>query len=77
MMKRKIVSDSCCHRCGRFEEDVKHTLWDYEAIKQVWCNDFGWVNRFEAAHGEFLDLVSHLLSKPQVIEKFATMAWHI
>uniref|UniRef100_A0A7N2LFH0 Reverse transcriptase n=1 Tax=Quercus lobata TaxID=97700 RepID=A0A7N2LFH0_QUELO len=75
--ERKIVSDSCCHRCGRFEKDVMHALWDCEAVKQVWCNDFGWVNRFEAVHGEFLDLVSRLLSKPQVTKKFATTAWHI
>ena len=41
LMKKKIVSDPMCHRCGRCEEDTKHALWDCEAVKQVWCIDFG------------------------------------
>jgi len=46
-------------------------------MKLVWCNDFSWVNQFEAAQGDFLDLVGRLMSRPQVMELFATTAWHI
>ena len=36
LLKRKIVSDSVCHRCGRCEEDTMHALWDCEVIKLIW-----------------------------------------
>ena len=71
------MTDSICHRCGRCEETTMHALWSCEAIKLFWCNDFSWVNQFEVAQGDFLDLVGRLTSHPQVIELFATTAWHI
>ena len=43
-------------------------------IKHVWCTDFSWVSQFEAAYGDFLDLVGCLLSQPRVTEMFATTA---
>ena len=64
LLKRKIVTDSICHRCGRCEETTMHALWSCEAIKLFWCNDFSWVNQFEAAQGDFLDLVGRLMSRP-------------
>nr|POE99200.1 hypothetical protein CFP56_72277 [Quercus suber] len=74
LLKRKIVSDSLCHWCGRCNEDTKHALWDCEVIKRVWCTDFSWVNQFKAGCGDFLDLVGCLLSQPRVTEMFATTA---
>ena len=56
---------------------MKRALWDCEAIEQVWCVDFGWVNRFEAAHGNFLDLLVRMVLKSRKAELFATTAWHI
>ena len=56
---------------------MKHALWDCEAIEQVWCVDFGWVNRFEAAYGNFLDLLDRMVLKSRKAELFATTAWHI
>ena len=35
-MKRKIIANPSCHLCGSFPEDVKHALWDCEALKIVW-----------------------------------------
>lgn len=46
-------------------------------VKAVWCTDFSWVNQFEASQGTFTDLVGRILSKPQVLELFATTAWFI
>ncbi|KAL0003686.1 hypothetical protein SO802_011247 [Lithocarpus litseifolius] len=77
LLKRKVVTDSFCHMCGRCEETTMHALWSCEAIKLVWCNDFSWVNQFEAAQGDFLDLVDRLMSRPHMLELFAAIAWHI
>ncbi|KAL0003985.1 hypothetical protein SO802_011546 [Lithocarpus litseifolius] len=35
-MKRKILADPSCHRCGRQPEDIMRALWGCEAVKQVW-----------------------------------------
>lgn len=77
LMKQKILNDSICQLCGRFQEDTKHALWDCEAVKRVWCKEFSWINPLEAAHGTFLDLVDRLMSRPSVTELFATTAWFI
>ena len=76
-MKRKILAGPICQLYGKFSKDTKHALWDSEAVKRVWCKEFGWVNQFEAAHGTFLELVDWLMSKPRVTELFATTAWFI
>ena len=49
----------------------------YEAVKIVWCKDFSWVNRFEAANGTFLDLMERLITKLGIVDLFVTMAWLI
>lgn len=77
LIKRKILTDPTCHLCGKVSEDTKHALWDCEAVKDVWCKEFSWVNSLEAAHGSWLDLVERLLSKSRVAEMFATTAWFI
>ena len=77
LLRRKIISESLCHQCGKSDEDTKHALWDCEAIKQVWCVDFGWVNRFEAEQGNFLDLFDRMVSKSGKAELFAISARHI
>lgn len=77
LMKRKIVADSTCHRCGRQPKDIMLALWGCEAVKHVWSNDFRWINDFEASQGTFFDLVGRLLQKPRVLEIFATTAWFI
>ena len=51
LLQRKIVMDSICHRRGRCEETTMHSLWSCEVIKLVWCNDFSWINHFEATRG--------------------------
>ena len=77
LLKRKIIADPSCHLCGSFPEDVNLALWDYEAVKIVWCKDFSWVNRFEAANGTFLDLMERLITKLGIADLFVTMAWLI
>ena len=77
LMKRKIMNDPICHLCGRADEDTLHALWGYEAVKQIWDRDFNWVNRFEAVHVSFQDLVEMVLSKPRVRENFATTTWFV
>ena len=77
LLRRKIISESLCHQCGKSDEDTKHALWDCEAIKQVWCVDFGWVNRFETEQGNFLDLFDRMVSKSGKAELFAISARHI
>ena len=36
LLKRKIIANPSCHLCGSFPKDVKHALWDCEALKIVW-----------------------------------------
>ena len=71
------MNDPICHLCGRADEDTLHALWGYEAVKQIWDRDFNWVNRFEAVHVSFQDLVEMVLSKPRVRENFATTTWFV
>ena len=77
MLKRKIIAEPTCHLYGRCSEDVKHALWEYEAVKIVWDKEFSWVNRFEAANGSFLDLMERIIKKSGVAKLFVTIAWFI
>ena len=77
LLKRKNIANPSFHLCGSFPEDVKHALWDCEAVKIVWCKDFSWVNRFEAANGTFLYLMEWLITKLGIADLFATTAWLI
>ncbi|KAL4652573.1 hypothetical protein ACB092_01G242000 [Castanea dentata] len=77
LMKRKMLTDPMCHLCNKFLKDVKHALWDYEAVKIVWCKEFSLVSSIELAHESFTDLVDQLLSKPRANELFATTTLYI
>ena len=77
LLKRKIIAEPTCHLYGRCSEDVKHALWECEAVKIVWDREFSWVNRFEAANGSFLDLMERIIKKSGVAELFVTTAWFI
>ena len=57
---------------GRCSEDVKHALWECEAVKSVWDKEFSWVNWFEAANGSFLDLMELIIKKSSVAESLVT-----
>ena len=77
LMKRKVLVDPLCHYCGKQPEDIMHALWGCESIKHVWCDEFSWVNEFEASQGLFADLIGHYLQKPRVRKLFATTAWFL
>ena len=42
-MKRKILQDSMCQHCLNGSEDVIHSLWSCEGLREVWNVEFGWV----------------------------------
>ena len=54
-----------------------HALWECEAVKLVGGMDFGWVNRFEAAHGTFTELCDRIMTQPRFPEIFDNTAWFI
>lgn len=73
LLKRKFVLDMLCHRCGKCDEDMKH---GYGIVKRQ--NRFDTlVFRFEAAHGNFLDLYGRMVSKSAKSDLFAIIVWHI
>ena len=46
-------------------------------VQQVWEADFRWVDRQKAAVGSFQNPVELILDKPQQMELFTTIAWHL
>ena len=77
LLKRKVLSDPTCHLCGNRAEDAMYALWECEAVKLVGGMDFGWVNRFEAAHGTFTELCDRIMTQPRFPEIFDNIAWFI
>ena len=75
LLKRKVLSDPTCHLCGNRAEDAMHALWECETVKLVGGMDFGWVNRFEAAHGTFTELCDRIMTQPRFPEIFDNTAW--
>ena len=43
LLKWKIVQDSVCQRCSNGLEDVIHSLWSCDGLREVWNGEFGWV----------------------------------
>ena len=43
-MKQRILQDSVCQRCLNGSEDVVHSLWTCDGLREVWNVEFGWVH---------------------------------
>lgn len=58
LMKHKILSKSSCPLCLKEHESVMHALWEYDFVKPVWKQNFGWANRATTFARTFVDLVN-------------------
>ena len=77
LMKRKILQDSMCQRCLNGSEDVVHSLWSCEGLREVWNVEFGWVCDLGVQWTSFSELLKRIQSKPHTVALFAAMAWSI
>ena len=76
-MKRKILQDSMCQHCLNGSEDVIHSLWSCEGLREVWNVEFGWVCDLGVQWTSFSELLKRIQSKPHTVALFAAMAWSI
>ena len=76
-MIRKILQESVCHRCSNGSEDVLHSLWSCDGLKEVWNVDFGWVNGSGTQLNFFSELLKTIQTKPHLVALFAATAWSI
>lgn len=65
------------HRCSNGSEDVLHSLCSCDKLKEVWEEDFGWVDRSRAQLNSFSELLKLIQSKPHSVALFAATAWSI
>ena len=77
LVKRKFLEEDVCQVCNKESETISHALWECEVLQEVWSTKFGWVDRGQARHGSFCDLVAWIQGKHQLIDLFATTAWFI
>lgn len=74
LMKRKILQDSMCQRCSNGSEDVVHSLWSCDGLKEVWNGEFGWVHGLGVQWTSFSELLKIIQTKPHLVALFATTA---
>jgi len=77
LVKRKILLDVACNRCAGVQEDLLHSLWSCNGLKEVWGRDFGWIFRLGSVFSSFKELVALVFTKPKLVPLFATTAWSI
>lgn len=77
LVKRKVLVEDVCQICTKEAETTSHALWECKVLQEVWSSKFGWVDRNQAGHGSFCDLVTLIQEKPQLLDQFATTAWII
>ena len=76
-MRRKILQDSMCQRCLQGSEDVVHSLWSCEVLREVWNVEFGWVRDLGVQWTSFSGLLKRIQTKPHTVALFAATAWSI
>ena len=69
--------DASCNRCTGVQEDLLHSLWSCNDLKEVWRRDFGWIFRSGSIFSSFKELVALVFTKPELVPLFATTAWSI
>ena len=76
-MKRRILQDSVCQRYLNGLEDVVHSLWSCDGLREVWNVEFGWVHGSRVQWTSFFELLKLIQTKPHTIALFAATAWSI
>nr|POF23768.1 putative ribonuclease h protein [Quercus suber] len=77
LVKRKILTEAVCTRCSSASEDVLHSLWSCNGLKEVWEKDFGGVFRTGLVFTSFWNLVEHIFTKPEKAALFAMTVWFV
>ena len=57
LMKRRVVQDTVCQRCSNDSEDVVHSLWSCEGLREVWNGEFGWVYGSRVQWTSFVEIM--------------------
>ena len=66
-----------CQRCLQGSEDVVHSLWSCEVLREVWNVEFGWVRDLGAQWTSFSELLKCIQSKTHTVALFAATVWSI
>ena len=65
LAKHKIISDTLCHCYKNVPEDTLHVIWGYDAAQDVWAGSLNVLQKFQANHGDFLQLFEALVDRYQ------------
>ena len=76
-MKRKILLDAACNCCVGAQEDILHSLWSCNGLKEVWGKDFGWIFRSGLVFSSFKEFAVLVFTKPDLVPLFAMTAGSI
>ena len=77
LLKRKIVQDSVSQHCSNGSEDVVHSLWICDGLREVWNGEFGWVCGSGVQWTSFAEIMKFVQTKPHSAALFTTTAWSI
>ena len=77
LLKWKIVQDSVCQRCSNGSEDVIHSLWSCDGLREVWNGEFGWVYGSGVRWASFAEILKFVQTKPHSIAIFAATTWSV
>ena len=77
LLKRKVVQDTVCQRCSNDSEDVVHSLWSCEGLREVWNREFGWVYDAGVQWTSFSEILKFVQTRPHSVALFAATAWSV
>ena len=76
-MKQRILQDSVCQRYLNGSEDMVHSLWTCDGLREVWNVEFGWVHGSGVQWTSFSELLKLIQTKPHTVALFVATAWSI
>lgn len=77
LMNQKILQELVCSHCSNGSEDVLHSLWSCDGLKEVWNVELGWVNSLGTQLNSFSELLKTIQTKPHLVALFAATTWSI
>lgn len=81
LVRRKVLSDSCCDECKMEEETSGHLFWRCQRARDIWCMSDLFRESLVQHFGSFMDMLWYLVMVAQwghsEVEKLIVVAWAI
>ncbi|KAL0007018.1 hypothetical protein SO802_008520 [Lithocarpus litseifolius] len=75
LVRRKIIQDGCCDAPREYTEDVKHTLYSYPKLDELWQKVPQWNHENLKRAMNFVDLIGTVFAENREPTLFATVVW--